>query len=86
MNKTLRDNILKNNISIWLDANIRTLSTRIKWNRNRPLLNEKNYLEKLRKLYAERKNIYKLANHKIECNKLTKSNIVEKIIALYEKY
>ena len=86
MNKTLRDNILKDTISIWLDADIRTLGSRVKWNRNRPLLNEKNYLEKLRKLYAERKSTYKLADHKIECNKLTKSNIVEKIIALYEKY
>ena len=35
---------------------------------------------------SRRKNTYKLADHKIECNKLTKSNIVEKIIALYEKY
>ena len=86
MNKTLRDKILKDTISIWLDADIRTLGSRIKWNRNRPLLSEKNYLEKLKKLYVERKSIYKLANHKIECNKLTKSNIVEKIIALYEKY
>ena len=37
-------------------------------------------------LYAERKDIYKLANHKIACDNLTKEDIAEKIIALYEKY
>ena len=86
MNKTLRENILKDNISIWLDVNIEILNNRIKWNQKRPLLYKANYSEKLKKLYAERKNIYKLANHKIACNKLTKNNIAEKIIALYERY
>ena len=38
------------------------------------------------KLYAERKAFYKLANHQIACDKLSKDNIAEKIIALYEKY
>ena len=86
MNKTLRENILKNNISIWLDLDRKTLNNRIKWNQKRPLLNKENYSEKIKKLYAERKNIYKLANHKITCDKLTKNKIAEKIIALYEKY
>ena len=86
MNKTLRENILKDNISIWLDVDIEILNNRIKWNQKRPLLNEANYSVKLKKLYAERKNIYKLANHKIACNKLTKNNIAEKIIALYDRY
>ena len=86
VNKTIRANILKSSISIWLDVNIKTLNSRVRWNQKRPLLNEKNYAEKLKKLYTERKDIYKLANHKIACDKLTKRNIVEKIIALYEKY
>lgn len=42
--------------------------------------------EKITELYAERKDIYKLANHQIACDKLSKKNIAEKIIALYEKY
>ena len=42
--------------------------------------------KKITELYAERKNIYKLANHQIACDKLSKKNIAEKIIALYEKY
>ena len=86
MNKTVRENILKNAISIWLSVDIKTLNQRIKWNRKRPLLKEENNQKKITELYAKRKNIYKLANHQIACDKLSKKNIAEKIIALYEKY
>ena len=86
MNKTLRENILKNAISIWLNVDIKTLNKRVKWNQKRPLLKEKNDQKKITELYAERKDIYKLANHKIACDNLTKEDIAEKIIALYEKY
>ena len=86
MNKTVRENILKNAISIWLSVDIKTLNQRIKWNRKRPLLKEENNQKKITELYAERKDIYKLANHQIACDNLSKKNIAEKIIALYEKY
>ena len=86
MNKTVRENILKNAISIWLNVDIKTLNQRVKWNQKRPLLKEENNQKKITKLYAERKNIYKLANHQIACDNLSKKNIAEKIIALYEKY
>ena len=86
MNKTVRENILKNAISIWLNVDIKTLNQRVKWNQKRPLLKEENSQKKISKLYAERKDIYKLANHKIACDNLTKEDIAEKIIALYEKY
>ena len=42
--------------------------------------------KKLQSLYDERKNIYKLAHHKIKCDNLTIQNITSKIIAIYEKY
>ena len=86
MNKTVRENILKNAISIWLNVDIKTLNQRVKWNQKRPLLKEENNQKKITKLYAERKNIYKLAKHQIACDNLSKKNIAEKIIALYEKY
>ena len=84
--KTVRDYILKNTISIWLDVDLKTLSKRIKWNKKRPLLNKENIQEEIYKLYTERKNIYKLANHRINCDNLNKENIANKIIILYEKY
>ena len=86
MNKTVRENILKNAISIWLNVDIKTLNKRIKWNQKRPLLKEENSQKKMTKLYAERKDFYKLANHQIACDNLSKKDIAEKIIALYEKY
>ena len=86
MNKTLRENILKNSISIWLNVDIKTLSKRVKWNQKRPLLKQESNQKRLAELYTERKDIYKLADHKIVCDKLSKKNIAKKIIALYEKY
>ena len=86
INRTIRENILKNAISIWLDVDIETLNNRIKQNYKRPLLKRENNQTKLKELYSERKKIYELAHYKIECGKLSKQNIVNKIIALYENY
>ena len=85
LNKKLRKNISKNAISIWLDIDINTLIERVKWNQKRPLLNRENTMKKMLSLYNERKNIYRLADYKIECNNLSKTSVAEKIISLYEK-
>ena len=86
INKTIRNNVLKNAISIWLDADLKDLNKRIKWSNKRPLLSKENSQKKINKLYNKRKNIYKLANHIINCDKLSKKNIAKKIIIFYEKY
>jgi shikimate kinase len=86
INETIRNAILKNTISMWLDTDLKTLNKRIKLNKKRPLLNEENNQKKIDKFYSERKNIYKLANHKIDCDNLNKENIAKKIIIFYEKY
>ena len=86
IDKTIRDNILKNAISIWLDVNLKDLNKRTKWNNKRPLLNKENNQKAIDKLYENRKGIYKLANHRINCDHLSKENIAKKIITLYEKY
>jgi len=86
INEAIRNTILKNTISMWLDADLKTLNKRIKWNKKRPLLNKENNQKKINELYSERKNIYKLADHKIDCDNLKKENIAKKIIIFYEKY
>ena len=86
INKTVRNTILKNAVSIWLDIDLKILNKRIKWNKKRPLLNKINNQKEINKLYFERKNIYKLANHRIDCDNLSKENIADKIITFYEKY
>ena len=85
LNKKIREKIMKNAISVWLDLDLKTISKRIRWNKKRPLIDEKNSQTKINKLYSERKNIYKLAKNKINCEKLSKENIVRKIIKIYEK-
>ena len=85
INKEVRENVLKNAISIWLNIDIETLNSRIKNNYKRPLLKKENNQAKLKRLYVERKKIYELADHKIECGNLSKENIVKKIMKLYEK-
>jgi shikimate kinase len=86
INETIRNNVLKNAVSIWLDVSMKKLNKRIKYNKKRPLLDKKNNLKIINKLYSERKYIYKLADHKIFCGHLDKEIIANKIIAFYEKY
>ncbi len=86
MNKNIRDTILQNAISIWLDIDLKAINRRIKWNKKRPLVDTKNTREIIKKLYIKRKNIYKMADHKIKCDNLSKENIANKIIDFYEKY
>ena len=86
INKEIRENILKNGISIWLDLDLEILNKRIIWNLKRPLLIINNNQKKLKELYENRKDIYKLADHRIQCDKLNKDSIAKKIIKIYEKY
>ena len=85
INENVRNYILKNALSVWLDVSLETLNKRIKSNKKRPLLDKENNKKKINDLYAQRKDIYKLANHRIDCTNLTKQNIARKIITFYEK-
>ena len=84
ISRSIRNSVLKNSLSFWLDLNLKAINKRVKWNNKRPLLNQENAGEVIKKLYSERKNIYKLAKYKINCNMLSKEEIVKKIILLYE--
>ena len=86
INKRIRNSVLKNSLSLWLDINHKTINKRVKWNKKRPLLNKENSQKKIKQLYSERKDIYELANHKINCDYLEKEDVAKKIIDFYEKY
>ena len=85
LNKNVRETILRESISIWLDIDLKTLAKRVKWNNKRPLLDGEDALSKIKKLYAQRKKIYRLAQHRINCNNINKEIISKKIIDIYEK-
>ena len=85
INKKIRENILKRAISVWLDADFKILNKRLMYSKKRPLIKKEYDTNKIKELYLERKKVYKLADYKILCNKLSKKTIAKKIINIYEK-
>ena len=84
MNKKIRDCVTSYTKSFWLHVSINQLEKRLSGSKKRPLLINKNIGLTLEKIYNERKKIYALANHKIDCNNLSTDLIINKIIKLYE--
>ncbi len=83
LNSKIREEIQNNHFSIWLTWNTSTIIGRVKKSKNRPLL--KNMSEKdINNLFVKRKKIYEKAHFKINCENLSKNEIINKIINLYE--
>tara|TARA_B110000305_G_scaffold26583_1_gene24292 strand:+ start:2467 stop:2979 length:513 start_codon:yes stop_codon:yes gene_type:complete len=83
INDKIREEVLINNFSFWLNWDESILLKRIKDNKKRPLaFQARNY--EIRQLIKQRNKIYSKAQFKINCNKLTKTKIVNKIIKIYE--
>ncbi len=83
LNKKIRSEILKNHDSIWLDWETETLLKRIKNNPKRPIAFNSTNTE-LINLIKKRANIYSKALYNINCNNLTKKQIVDKVVKIYE--
>ena len=84
LNPRIRKEVLKTTISFWLNVSIKSLLLRVSRNKKRPLI-EGNYKKKMTDIYSKRKDTYKLANYKIDCDNLKKFEVVKKILILYEK-
>ena len=83
INQKIRAEVLRNNLSIWLNWKNSTLINRIKNSKKRPLtLNLKS--NEMIKLIEERSKFYEKAHFKINCDKITKTEITNKILDLYE--
>ena len=85
INNLIRKNVKKLTISFWLDTPINELIKRLKKNKKRPLLLNKNLSETVKKIYFDRRKIYNEADYRIKCNSLRSGEIVNKILNLYEK-
>jgi len=83
INNKIRKEILANHFSFWLNWDESILIKRIKGSKKRPLV-FKSTQQEIRKLIRSRTKIYAHAHFKINCNKLTKTEIVKKIIKIYE--
>ena len=81
--KKIRKEILINHFSFWLDWDDAILLKRIKGSKKRPLA-FKSTDHEIKNLIKKRSKIYSKAQFKINCNKLSKTEIVKKIIKIYE--
>ena len=83
INDKIRKDILINHFSFWLNWDDLALIKRIKGSKKRPLAS-KSTEQEIKAIINKRKKIYSKADFKINCNKLTKSEIVKTIIKTYE--
>tara|TARA_B110001452_G_scaffold265578_1_gene270512 strand:- start:1424 stop:1936 length:513 start_codon:yes stop_codon:yes gene_type:complete len=83
INEKIRKEILINHFSFWLDWDDAILLKRIKGSKKRPLA-FKSTDHEIKNLIKKRSKIYSKAQFKINCNKLSKTEIVKKIIKIYE--
>tara|TARA_Y100000996_G_scaffold400735_1_gene371032 strand:+ start:371 stop:889 length:519 start_codon:yes stop_codon:yes gene_type:complete len=83
LNKKIRSEILAKHMSFWLNWNDDTLIKRIKSSYKRPLSFKASNAE-LVDLIKKRSNFYSKALYKINCDNLTKNEIIEKIKNIYE--
>ena len=83
INNAIRKSVKKLSMSFWLDVSVEELTKRLKKNKQRPLLFEKNINETIKKIYFERKKIYNEADYKIKCDLLKSEEIVTKILDFY---
>ena len=83
INNAIREKVLNTCISIWLKVSLEKLIVRYKRSNRRPLLDKRKLDINVKKIYQTRKNIYRLANFKVNCDNINKTQIVDKILVFY---
>ena len=83
VNEIIRKETNTKSKTFWLDWNLDTLISRIRKKNNRPVALALNN-DELKNLIIERSKYYSKAKYKINCQKLTRSEIIKKILNLYE--
>ena len=85
LNNKIKKEILENHISFWLNWDIKTLVKRIKDNEKRPIAFNASKSE-LIELIKKRSIVYSKAMYKIDCENLSKNEVVNNILKIYEAY
>jgi len=83
LNKKVREEVINNHLSFWLNYSSKILIDRIKNSYKRPLAFNST-INELNNLIEKRSNIYSKALFKVDCDNLTKTEISKKIINIYE--
>ncbi|MDC3120029.1 shikimate kinase [Candidatus Pelagibacter sp.] len=82
-NRNIRKEVLKNHLSFWLNWNNKILLKRIKNSQKRPLAINSSDNEII-DLIQKRSIIYAKALFEIKCDNLSKNEVVNKVIKIYE--
>ena len=85
LNSKIKKEILDNHISLWLNWDIKTLINRIKGSQKRPVAFDASKNE-LIELIKKRSIVYSKAMYKIDCEYLTRNEIVKDILKIYETH
>ena len=85
LNNKIKKEILENHISFWLNWDIKTLVKRIKDNEKRPIAFNASKFE-LIELIKKRSIVYSKAVYKIDCENLSKNEVVNNILRIYEAH
>ena len=83
INRKIREEILKNHFSFWLNWNSKTLIHRIQKNTKRPIALKSSF-DELINLIRKRSIVYSKSKYKINCEQLSKNEIVNKVTNIYE--
>lgn len=78
-------NLKKNGIIFCLKASEETIYKRVKDNKDRPLLQVENPIERIRNLIKQRTSLYEKADFVIDTDGLSQEDVADKIIKEYER-
>ena len=85
LNNRVKKEVLENHISFWLNWDAKTLVNRIKNSQKRPVA-LKSSKNELIEIIKKRSVVYSKAMYKINCENLSKNEIIDKILRIYENH
>jgi len=83
LNKNIRKEVLDNHLSFWLNWDAKTLIDRIRNSSKRPIAFKSSNYE-LNEIIKKRSNFYEKALYKIECENLSKNEVLNIILGICE--
>ena len=84
-NKLIRKEVLRSSVSFWLNWNTTILLKRIRYSKKRPLAFNATD-NQLVDLIKKRNNIYSKALYEIKCDNLSKKQVIDKVLKIYETH
>ena len=84
-NKLIRKEVLRSSISFWLNWNTTILLKRIRYSKKRPLAFNATD-NQLVDLIKKRNSIYSEALYEIKCDNLSKKQVINKVLKIYETH